>query len=220
VTVPVQLVSGEDIRPASGREDASRLARPRTAPALVPVLSAEHVRELTVTECAVLGLLCARATHGWAIAQALRAEGELGVLWTAPRPSVYRALELLAEDGLIAVAGIERGTRGPRRTVFAATQAGRLRFERWLTEPVSQAQELQPVFFLKLTLAERGGTDAWPIIASQRAELAACVGVLERQLPPGGIGGDLHRFQLESTRVALAFVESLAARRAAPAVAN
>jgi len=178
--------------------------------------SAHAAHELTVTECAVLGLLCARPTHGWAIAQALRAEGELGVLWTAPRPSVYRALELLAEDGLIAVAGIERGTRGPRRTVFAATRAGRLRFERWLTDPVREAHELHPVFFLKLTLAERGGVDAWPVIASQRAELAGRVEALGRQLPPGGVAADLHRFQLESARVALAFVEGLAVRRAAP----
>src|SRR4051812_9307181 len=93
-------------------------------------------RNLAPGEWAVLALLSERPSHGWAVAAQLGASGELGSVWSLGRPLVYRSIDILAERQLIEPAGHEPGLRGPNRTIFRATDAGREALAQWLSEPV------------------------------------------------------------------------------------
>ncbi len=73
----------------------------------------------------VLGALAAGGPmHGYQIRQeALRDQVEL---WTQVKPgSLYSALHRMAQDGLVAVARVERSGTSPERTVYRITAAGR-----------------------------------------------------------------------------------------------
>src|SRR5476651_1940924 len=97
------------------------------------------------------------SAHGWTLAAEFGVEREIGTIWPLSRPLVYRALEILEQRELIEPARIEAGTRGPHRTVFRATPLGQGEFKRWLSEPVDYTRDMQPLFLLKLVLAERAG---------------------------------------------------------------
>ena len=81
-------------------------------------------RTLAPGEWAVLGLICERPAHGWALAGELAPSGEPGSVWALGRPLVYRSIEILAARGLIEPIAHEPGLRGPNRTVFRVTPAG------------------------------------------------------------------------------------------------
>src|SRR5204862_8086652 len=114
-------------------------------------------RELAPGEWSVLALLAEEPGHGWALARQMARDGEIGRVWALGRPLVYRALELLEERGLIEPTGSERGIRGPNRTVFRATPAGREALAEWLTVPVERVREVRTLPLLKLLLPARAG---------------------------------------------------------------
>ncbi len=170
-------------------------------------------RDLAPGEWAVLGLLSERPAHGWALTAELGPTGELGSIWSIGRPVVYRSLDLLAARGLIEPAGREPGRRGPHRTVYRATEAGRAAFERWLREPVRRVRDVRSLLLLKLVLGARSGVDPAAMLAAQRATLVAGVEALERRLAASaGTEAVLIRFRLESTRAVLRFLDGLRER--------
>ena len=59
----------------------------------------------SLPEWAALGLLCEAPSHGWAIAQSLAPDGEIGRVYSCARPLVYRALGQLRDAGLAEVRG-------------------------------------------------------------------------------------------------------------------
>ena len=69
-------------------------------------------RDLAPGEWSVLALLAEEPGHGWALAKQMAATGEVGRVWSAGRPLVYRALDVLEERGLIEPTGHEPGARG------------------------------------------------------------------------------------------------------------
>src|SRR5262245_58431771 len=79
-------------------------------------------RGLGPGEWAIVALLAEQPVHGWGLIQKLRPDGEIGAVWSLPRPSVYRALEALQQRGLIEESRLERGERGPYRMVFQTTR--------------------------------------------------------------------------------------------------
>src|SRR5580765_7039555 len=103
---------------------------------------------LSPSEWTVLGLLCISPAHGWTLARELKSGQGLGAIWPLSTPLVYRAFRALEERGLIEEERIERGVRGPHRTVFGATGRGQLRFRRWLREPVEQATHMESLILL------------------------------------------------------------------------
>jgi DNA-binding PadR family transcriptional regulator len=165
--------------------------------------------DLSPGEWAVLALVGEGPTHGWAVARALAPDGELGRVWTFPRALVYRALEALGRDGLIAQQGFAEGERGPTRTIVAATPEGRARVQEWLGLPVEHVRDARSLLLLKLAVCRRWGVDPRPLLVAQREVLARAEGA---QSARSEAGDDTERllaaFRLESTRAVARFVEA------------
>ena len=80
--------------------------------------------DLGAGEWAVLALLAEQPTHGFAVARAMSADGEIGKVWTVRRPLVYRAIDLLTEAGFAQPVGTVPSSTGPRRTLVEPTRGG------------------------------------------------------------------------------------------------
>ncbi|MGH9114564.1 MAG: PadR family transcriptional regulator [Acidimicrobiales bacterium] len=161
---------------------------------------------------AVLGAVAEQPRHGFGVAQLLSPDGALGQVWAMPRPLVYQALKRLLADGMVEEVRVEAGTRGPRRTVLAATPAGKRALRAWLAEPVLHVRDARSQLLLKLALASRAGRDQRALLQAQRRLLSDQVGALERQhATEGGFERTLTLWRLESSRAALRFVGELLA---------
>jgi PadR family transcriptional regulator AphA len=178
-------------------------------------------RELAPGEWSILALLAEAPGHGWALARQMARDGDIGRVWALGRPLVYRALELLEARGLVEPTGSERGTRGPNRTVFRATDEGREVLGRWLSEPVAHVRDVRSLLLLKLILIERARLDREPLLHAQRELVVPALHALETRLE-GSCGTEsiFVRFRLESTRAVLEFIDGLLAERTAAAPAT
>ena len=160
----------------------------------------------------MLALLADAPAHGWALSKELSRTGSVGRVWGVGRPLVYRALDVLASRELIEPAGSERGARGPKRELYAATKLGRKELARWLNEPVDHMREVRSLLLLKLVLLERAGLDRRPLLEAQHRQTAASVEALEGRLRHStGTENILVRFRLETTRSVVLFIDALLA---------
>jgi DNA-binding PadR family transcriptional regulator len=167
-------------------------------------------RELAPGEWSILALLSEEPSHGWALAQQMARDGEIGNVWSVGRPLVYRALEHLQASGLIEAIGSEPGIRGPNRTIFRATEEGRRALRDWLFEPVEHVRQVRSLFLLKLVLIERTGMELTPLLEAQRARITPAVEHLEERLSESdGTESIFLRFRLETTRAVLFFIDEL-----------
>jgi DNA-binding PadR family transcriptional regulator len=174
-------------------------------------------RELTPGEWSVLALLANARAHGWALAKEMSRSGEIGRVWFVARPLVYRALDLLQSRGLIDAVGSERGSRGPNRALFQATDQGREELARWLSEPVDHVREVRSLFLLKLVLIERAGLPNGPLLKAQRSQTVPAVSALEQRLRTSvGSENVFVRFRLESTKGVVDFIDGLLAESVEP----
>ena len=142
-------------------------------------------KELGPGEWAIVALLAEQPIHGWGLVQKLKPEGEIGAVWSLPRPAVYRSLDQLQQHGLIEPDRLERSERGPYRMVFRTTRQGRAALDAWLAAPVEHVREIRWLFLLKLVLAARAGIDREPLIRAQRAVLSPALAALEARLGQG-----------------------------------
>jgi PadR family transcriptional regulator AphA len=166
-------------------------------------------RELAPGEWSVLALLAEQPAHGWALATALAPEGEIGCVWSLGRPLVYRSLEILEKRGLIDPAGLEPSIRGPKRTVYRVTAAGRAELDRWLAEPVAHVHEIRSLLLLKLVHGERLGVDLRPMLDRQLELLEERAEQLEARADASeGAERIMSRFRLETALAARRFVEA------------
>jgi len=167
-------------------------------------------RELAPGEWSVLALLANDPAHGWALAKDMSRSGEIGRVWSVARPLVYRALELLQSRGLIEAVGSERGSRGPNRALFKATDQGREELTRWLAEPVDHVRDVRSLFLLKLVLIDRAGLASQPLLKAQRRQTLPAIAALEQRLR-ASVGAEhvFVRFRLESTRAVVDFIDGL-----------
>src|SRR5580765_8435538 len=97
---------------------------------------AKPLPELSLSDWAVLAVVAEGETHGWPVVRALRADGEVGRVWTVGRAVVYRSLSTLVVLGLLEERGEVSGARGPQRTIVRATRSGHSALRRWLVTPV------------------------------------------------------------------------------------
>lgn len=170
----------------------------------------EMARERGATEWAVLALVAEGPTHGFAIARDLAADGPVGAIWTTPRPLVYRALEALERDGMIAEAGVEPGAAGPPRRLMKVTRTGSARVRRWLDEPVRHVRDGRSLLLLKLLFLDRAGRDPASLATAQRARFADQLAEMEaRRGLVGGFERTALDWRIRHTRAALEFVEAL-----------
>jgi DNA-binding PadR family transcriptional regulator len=166
-------------------------------------------RDLAPGEWSVLALLAEQPAHGWALATALSPEGEIGCVWSLGRPLVYRSLEILEKRGLVEPSGLEASVRGPKRTVYHLTAAGRAELDRWLAEPVGAVHEIRSLLLLKLVFGERLGVDLRPMLDRQLELLEERAEQLDARLDESrGAERIMTRFRLETALAARRFVEA------------
>jgi DNA-binding PadR family transcriptional regulator len=108
--------------------------------------------ELLLGEWACLGVLAGGRAHGYAVAQRLGRDGDLGRAWTLSRPMVYRCLAQLEEHGLVRPAG-RAGPAARPRVVLELTPAGQRAIDRWLHEPATHLRDVRSEFLVKVLLA-------------------------------------------------------------------
>lgn len=161
---------------------------------------------LSLAEWVVLVLVAERPTHGFPIAQLTAPDGELGRIWQLPRPIVYRALSRLAEAGLISPDGCEPG-RGPQRTIYAATPAGRSAAGYWLQTPVEHVRDVRSHLLMKLALLHRAGLDPAGLLQRQRQVLAPIAAAMAAERPdPAGFEATLLAWRRANARAAIRFL--------------
>jgi DNA-binding PadR family transcriptional regulator len=125
--------------------------------------------------CAILGLLAAEPLHGYAIQSAL--EAHFGDVCEPSYGEVYRVLDALARDRLVAPTSARIGNR-PRRKVYSLTADGRAALHRWLLGAPAAARTRDDTW-LRLLVAERVAPELLPRLldvlvqgnCAQRSEL-------------------------------------------------
>jgi DNA-binding PadR family transcriptional regulator len=162
--------------------------------------------QLSLAEWVVLAVVAEGATHGFPIAQQTEPDGDLGRIWQVPRPIVYRALTRLAEAALIAEGGHEPG-RGPQRTVYTATPAGRAAVAEWLQTPVEHIRDVRSHLLMKLALLHRAGLDATGLLERQQETLAPIAAAMEQERPaPDGFEATLLAWRRANAAAAISFL--------------
>jgi DNA-binding PadR family transcriptional regulator len=170
--------------------------------------TAEH--ELLLGEWACLGILCAKPTHGFAIAALLKPEGDVGRVWSLSRALTYRALEQLTARGYVHPVSEEPGIAGGNRTILAATRSGRAQLKKWLAQPVDHLRDVRSELLLKVLLADMNGIDTTAMLERQRDTFAP---LAERLATQQHTTDPVAMWRIESSQAALRFVERLLASR-------
>ena len=170
----------------------------------------EH--ELSVSEWAVLGLLAEEPTHGFALARAMQPDGDVGKVWSLPRPRVYHAIDDLARKGLIEPVGTVPSRSGPRRTVLQVTPAGRRALTEWLHTPVDHVRDARSLLLLKLLFLDRGAGDAGRLMRAQRKRFELLADRLATAIAQAeGFDQTLLQWRFETTTAAVRFIDGLPA---------
>lgn len=160
--------------------------------------------ELLLGEWACLGILYQGPTHGFAIAARLKADGDVGRVWSLSRPLTYRSLEQLVARELVQAVGEERGIAGGNRTILAVSRRGRARLRTWLTAPVPHLRDLRSALLLKLVLAEQCGIDVGEMLERQRDVIESISAALA-----DGPDDVVSLWRRESSEAALRFVDAV-----------
>ena len=92
----------------------------------------QTTEQVTLTECALLGLLTRRERSGYDLVKA--ADQSVGFFWTPARSQLYALLPKLVERGLLKARRIEQDKR-PDKTLYGITPAGRKALREGLMQP-------------------------------------------------------------------------------------
>jgi PadR family transcriptional regulator AphA len=165
--------------------------------------------DLSLADWVVLGVVAEGPTHGWPIVRTLRSDGELGRIWTVPRPIVYRSLAALTERGLIEESPAASESRGPKRTIVRATRPGRAASKRWLGTPVEHVRDVRTELLVKLALLDRAGRSPRDLVERQITHIEPVIRAVSA--PPAGVGFDLvlARWRREQALAVDRFLRSL-----------
>lgn len=112
-------------------------------------ITAQTTGQITLTECAVLGLLSHKQRSGYDLLKAI--ERSVGFFWTPAKSQLYALLPKLVERGLATARRIEQDKR-PDKTVYRITRAGREALRAGL-EQASPAVDRNP-FELRIFFGE------------------------------------------------------------------
>jgi DNA-binding PadR family transcriptional regulator len=129
-------------------------------------------QQLLLSDWLVLCVVCEQPTHGFAVAGLFSHEGSLGRVWQVSKPSVYAAMGRLERLGLVQMAGEQRTSQGPARSLIEATRAGRIAASRWLHKPVAHGRDVRSELMIKLALLDRAEGDTWGLLTQQRTQFA------------------------------------------------
>ncbi len=158
---------------------------------------------LPFAEWVCLVLITQGSAHGWALGTILAPDGELGRIWSLPRPLTYRAIDGLVEKELITREGHAAG-RGRDRVVLAPTAKGRRAAKRWLDKPVEHLRDVRTELLVKLVLRQRAGLDNHDLLNRQLEAFSYRIDALTS----GGPDDDLvDVWRRESARAVRRFLE-------------
>jgi PadR family transcriptional regulator AphA len=167
-------------------------------------------------EWTVLTVLSQQPAHGFAVAQLTAPCGELGRVWQIPKPIIYRAIDRLAEAGLIRPQSVEQGL-GPQRTIYAATPDGHRAAETWLNTPVEHVRDIRSHLLIKLALLDRAMADPADLLRRQRAVLEPIARAIEAgPLPREGFDATLLAWRRAMASAALDFLDAIGRREVHP----
>lgn len=159
---------------------------------------------LTLNDLVVLAVVEEEPAHGFALSRLLAPGSDLGRIVTLRRPQIYRAIDRLADAGLIEPVAVEPGDAGPKRTIFTITSPGRGALEAWLQRPVAHVRDLRVEFLVKLRLIERAGRRPDALLAAQRRALGPTLDLL---IAGGSADGDVvDRWRATSAEAAARFL--------------
>jgi DNA-binding PadR family transcriptional regulator len=165
--------------------------------------------QLTVGEWAVLALLAEGPTHGFAIARAMAPDGEIGKVWSLPRPRVYYAIDALTARGFTGSVATVASRSGPHRTLLEVTPPGRRALATWLAAPVEHVRDARSLLLLKLLFLDRSDLDPGPLLRAQRVRFES---VAERLVvavaEASGFDQTVLSWRLESATAALRFIDT------------
>lgn len=167
---------------------------------------------LSLAEWVVLTVIGERPTHGFAVSVLTGHEGELGRIWHIPRPAIYRAMGRVEAAGLVSPDTVEPG-RGPQRTIYSITQAGRDAADAWLGTPVRHVRDVRSHLLMKLALLDRAGRDPAGLLTRQRAVLEPIVTAIRAESgEPKDFDATLLAWRRASADAALSFIDDVLAR--------
>ena len=95
---------------------------------------------------------------------------------------MYRSIGRLLDARLITRAAVESG-RGPRRTLYTATPAGRRAAAQWLDTPVEHVRDVRSQLLLKLALLDRVGRDPTDLLRRQKVILEPIAEAVRTERP-------------------------------------
>ncbi|MDF4251363.1 PadR family transcriptional regulator [Streptomyces sp. WMMB303] len=118
----------------------------------------------------VLALLVPGPSHGYDLrGRLLAALGPLGGTLNAGQ--VYVTLTRLEKTGLVLRKPEDVSERGPRRKMYALTEAGRERVAEWLAEPAGLRADVAEFHLKLVAAAESGMAEPLALIEARRHEL-------------------------------------------------
>ena len=139
-------------------------------------------QQLLLSDWLVLCVVCEQPIHGFAVAGLFSREGSLGRVWQVSKPTVYGAMSRLERLGLVQMAGEQRTSQGPARSLITATRAGRMTARAWLRKPVRHVRDVRSELMMKLALLDRAGGDPVDLLRGQRAEFAPLAAALANRV--------------------------------------
>jgi DNA-binding PadR family transcriptional regulator len=145
----------------------------------------------------VLGLLAARARHGYQLLECFHDPAQLGSVWDLSTSQLYNVLKRLEQQGYVMGQHIE-SPDAPTRTEYCLTATGRARLEAWLhnEQPTASIRRIRVEFLSRLFVARLLNIPTIPIVKyqklacrkrlaqlmSQREQAAAGIGFLTLEL--------------------------------------
>ncbi|HUX14429.1 MAG TPA: PadR family transcriptional regulator [Spirochaetia bacterium] len=127
-------------------------------------------------EYALLGLLQERPMHGYELAQILRTQTGLGLIWEVKQSNLYGLLAKLERERFVFADRQDQPNR-PARKIYHLTDAGARAVESWIRNPVTHGRSIRVELLAKLYFAEKiDRKAAAELIASQKA---ACRNLFE-----------------------------------------
>jgi DNA-binding PadR family transcriptional regulator len=118
----------------------------------------------------VLGLLAARARHGYQLLECFRDAAQLGGVWDLSTSQLYNVLKRLEQQGYV-IGREMTASDAPTRTEYCLTDAGRERLESWLHEeqPSASIRRVRVEFLSRLFVARSLNIPTIPIVKYQKA---------------------------------------------------
>ncbi|GGT27995.1 PadR family transcriptional regulator [Streptomyces chromofuscus] len=119
---------------------------------------------------AVMAALLEGEASGYDLAKGF--DASVANFWTATPQQLYRELERMERDGLVAARVVEQERR-PNKRLFSLTEAGLAAVRAYVAEPPARPTAIRDELMVKVQCADVGDVEAVRAAIAQRGEWAA-----------------------------------------------